>query len=74
MKKYLIALLIIGTSCAGREQKEVQLAPVAYFVISGLPTDDIYVVEVDRCHYIVFDGAQKGGIVHKANCPNPQHK
>lgn len=31
---------------------------------------DPYVVTVDDCEYIIWDGYNKGGMVHKANCKN----
>ena len=34
---------------------------------------DIVVTEIDGCEYVVYRGFEKGGIIHKANCKNPNH-
>lgn len=35
---------------------------------------DVYILEVDSCEYLLYAGVSKGGIIHKANCPNPYHR
>jgi hypothetical protein len=71
MKKYILIILVF-ISCGGSNTIEEDQSPKAYKILSGSIDDLIFVVEIDRCEYIVFDGSQKGGIVHKQNCKNEE--
>lgn len=34
----------------------------------------IFLVTYDDCEYLIYDGYQKSGIIHKGNCKNKIHK
>jgi hypothetical protein len=70
MKKYIfLSLLFMSCGGGGNHNPDVK-QPEPYKILSGGQYSYISVIEVDHCHYILFDGNQKGGIVHKENCPN----
>jgi len=62
--KYIALLLLI--SCKPIEHE----GSIKFNNVYGMDNDYFYVVTVDSCEYVVFHGAQKGGIIHKANCKN----
>lgn len=66
----IILATLLAISCGEAPEKQTKPKTLAYRVVAGNIDDTFFVVEVDKCHYIVFDGSQKGGIIHKYNCPN----
>lgn len=43
-------------------------------VNTGVYDGRLVEVEYDNCQYLVFDGYNKGNVVHKANCSNSIHR
>lgn len=67
-----VSLIFIGLlSTCGGASKEDQ-PPINYKIVSGImyEYERITVIEIHGCQYIIFQGTQKGGIIHKQNCPN----
>lgn len=72
--QWLIVLIafycLLSCDDVARKTEERNHRRLKYSVIQGVDNDEFYVIKIDKCDYIVFQGSQKGGIVHKANCPN----
>jgi len=58
----LVAFLIVG--CVEQTDQEVKTVKIQ----SGY--DELSVVEIDGCEYIMYDGYKAGGLTHKGNCKN----
>lgn len=67
--RIFIVLILIISSCSAQSRDDIEKGD-AYKIIYGDRNDLIFIVEHDRCQYIIYDGSQKGGIIHKQNCPN----
>ena len=35
--------------------------------------NNIKVIKIDNCEYILYEGYRRGGLIHKFNCNNPNH-
>lgn len=66
MKK-LILLTLIAIMMVGCEYKE----PETRF---GNGANEIFVTTVRGHDYVIYDGGNKGGIVHAESCPCKQNK
>lgn len=74
MKILLAMIAILFTMGCSKNLRDLpEASPNPLHTINRLATDgyEITIFEIDGCQYIV-KGA--GGIIHKANCPNPEHK
>lgn len=50
------------------EDLKTKTFPIQY--ISSGRNDVFFVIEIDSCEYVVYDGNNSGAMVHKANCKN----
>ena len=66
MKK--IILLLALCSCAPTPEKVSVDSNIKRFTVSDV--NDVYLVKIEGCEYLVLDGYESGGIIHKANCKN----
>lgn len=67
MKKYLLILICLTLlGCKETKNPEGQEELACY--------EQIKTVTVDGCEYVLFCGGHGGGIVHKENCKNLEHK
>ena len=58
----LVAFLMVG--CVEQTEQKVKTTKMQ----SGF--DELSVVEIDGCEYIMYDGYKAGGLTHKGNCKN----
>jgi hypothetical protein len=66
--RYLLLVLLFA-SCKTPRQEMVEQG-IKFKVIEGYYNDSFYVIEIEKCEYIVYNSTSKGGIIHKANCKN----
>lgn len=64
MKKQILSFLLGGLAflCIGCKESNGTSAT------TEAGSGDLYVVSIDSCEYVVYDGYRNGGIVHKQNC------
>ena len=43
-------------------------------MVAGLRNVYVRVVNLDECEYLIVENGNSVAIVHKENCPNPEHK
>lgn len=74
MKKgiILIAFLLIWISACNCSPAKGQKgnSNVMYIIHDSDIGFGINVITIDGCEYIVYNGSQKGGVIHKENCKN----
>lgn len=72
MKKHLIILLacILLSSCSYDYKTGRKKELTEHSATEGIGSDVFYVINIDKCDYVVYSGSQKGSIIHKANCNN----
>jgi predicted small secreted protein len=58
----LVAFLMVG--CVEQTDQKVKTTVVQ----QGF--DQISIIEIDGCEYILYDGYKAGGLTHKGNCKN----
>ena len=58
----LVAFLMVG--CVEQADQIVKTTVVQQ------GTDELSIIEIDGCEYILFDGYKAGGLTHKGNCKN----
>lgn len=63
---FLITIILSLSGCYRYVAHELQPSPPK--VARSYGSDDFYVQEIEGCEYIVYNGSQKGGIIHKHNC------
>ena len=62
----LVAVLFVG--CKESNNSDFVETKKSNKIVRLTMNNFIYITEVDSCEYIVFDGFEKGGIIHKQNC------
>jgi hypothetical protein len=72
MKQLIIALILLS-SCDRNYNNDVsgskRQTPSANTILLSKGSDDnVMTIEHDSCEYILFQGFQRGGIIHKQNC------
>ncbi len=65
-KLMLVAVLFVG--CKESNNADFVETKKSNKIVRLTMNNFIYITEVDSCEYIVFDGFEKGGIIHKQNC------
>ena len=68
ISKISILLLLVIASCKNTETNQEVTKKIN--VKRTKVNRQVYVLEVDKCEYIVYSGLEKGGIIHKENCKN----
>ncbi len=71
MKKLITILslfLLLGCSANPNAKVEESNTPAKIYKIDTFQW--IYLIEIDKCEYLVYNGAKQGGIIHKQNCKN----
>lgn len=63
-KYFLYTLLVVVLMVACEPQADLKKQTIT----SGY--DEISIIEVDSCEYILYDGYNAGGLTHKGNCKN----
>lgn len=71
MRYILIIMLLAVMSCSDGEKYDGTYIDLNKYKNTGV---GIYVVTIDSCEYVVYNGTYKGGIVHKENCGNSFHE
>lgn len=64
-----IASFLLLLSCESPMKKSARERKY-HGAIHGIGNDEFYIIYVDSCEYVIYNGVQKGGIIHKANCKN----
>lgn len=60
----LLPLLLVGCEVDGSEENSKMISPM----------DEIYTVEFEGHKYVIYEGYDKGGIVHAESCPCKETK
>jgi hypothetical protein len=83
-KTFYATILLILLSLSCKEVVEIEednaAEQTAEFLIEGIKNDDVEIIEIDECEYIVFKSTPRenarigyGFMAHKGNCKNPIH-
>jgi len=59
---YMLLVVVLMVACEPQADLKKQTITSGY--------DNISIIEVDSCEYILYDGYKGGGITHKGNCKN----